>query len=436
MSRLVVVVTVCIYIWHLSSVRSGCRYVEYDNFIHPIDQCAIIDETTSSSIKFICTVHARDDGSSVYAPEMRYYANTECSGGYVTTDIPVDNINFNCDFSVLDGGSISECLIATFSTGPCEWLPALHSVAYTLVGDQCPYNGYKFNCENIETAGNTFSGCGDPSITNWTIIDDEYGTLKRGGYLDGNFTDRPIETLCGYGFNSCHHVAIETEQVSNNTVIIILAVAIPLLLCCAVISIYFYCRKTRANSAKDATENKPDSDGNEVENVGDNAHGGVISEPDGTPGPSVPLMATEDDDNDVAPAPFGTEHGDVISDPDGLHAASAPRMATEDDENDVAAAAFGTEQVEMKGEPEGTGEAEPGAPLIEERGFDEFEVRDFFYNKVRLGNHEHMDKYIALFIQNGYDTLAIIQTVTEQDLIDIGVDLMGHRKKILVEIQQ
>ncbi len=49
---------------------------------------------------------------------------------------------------------------------------------------------------------------------------------------------------------------------------------------------------------------------------------------------------------------------------------------------------------------------------------------------------EDKNKYVNLFILNGFDSLEIIQTLNNEDLIDIGLNKLGHRKMILSKIQQ
>eukprot|EP01083_Nonionella_stella_P221357 790908_1 len=48
-----------------------------------------------------------------------------------------------------------------------------------------------------------------------------------------------------------------------------------------------------------------------------------------------------------------------------------------------------------------------------------------------------LSQYIDLFMEEGYDEMdVIVQTVTEQDLLEIGIKKRGHRKKILLFIDQ
>eukprot|EP01083_Nonionella_stella_P279862 951946_1 len=44
-------------------------------------------------------------------------------------------------------------------------------------------------------------------------------------------------------------------------------------------------------------------------------------------------------------------------------------------------------------------------------------------------------KYFKLFIVNGFDALEIVKTISYQDLLDIGVSKLSHRKVILSKAQ-
>ena len=43
-----------------------------------------------------------------------------------------------------------------------------------------------------------------------------------------------------------------------------------------------------------------------------------------------------------------------------------------------------------------------------------------------------MGRYTQQFIDNGYDDREVIQELCEEDLVEIGVKLKGHRKKLLL----
>ena len=48
-----------------------------------------------------------------------------------------------------------------------------------------------------------------------------------------------------------------------------------------------------------------------------------------------------------------------------------------------------------------------------------------------------LPQYIANFIDDGYDEMdTIIHTLTEQDLIEIGINKRGHRKRIMLNIER
>eukprot|EP00485_Elphidium_margaritaceum_P022665 CAMPEP_0202715886 /NCGR_PEP_ID=MMETSP1385-20130828/95150_1 /ASSEMBLY_ACC=CAM_ASM_000861 /TAXON_ID=933848 /ORGANISM="Elphidium margaritaceum" /LENGTH=81 /DNA_ID=CAMNT_0049377367 /DNA_START=1 /DNA_END=246 /DNA_ORIENTATION=- len=44
--------------------------------------------------------------------------------------------------------------------------------------------------------------------------------------------------------------------------------------------------------------------------------------------------------------------------------------------------------------------------------------------------------YCRMFIENGFENMAVIKTMTDRDLFDIGITKLGHRKQILSEIQK
>eukprot|EP01083_Nonionella_stella_P280730 955018_1 len=54
-----------------------------------------------------------------------------------------------------------------------------------------------------------------------------------------------------------------------------------------------------------------------------------------------------------------------------------------------------------------------------------------------LNNELDLSEYVDLFLVNGFDEMnVIIKSMDEQDLIDIGIDKKGHRKKILLYIKE
>eukprot|EP01083_Nonionella_stella_P087953 244886_1 len=61
-------------------------------------------------------------------------------------------------------------------------------------------------------------------------------------------------------------------------------------------------------------------------------------------------------------------------------------------------------------------------------------LKQFFEDMTAL-TEEIKVEYFKLFVLNGFDTLEIVQTVSHQDLLDIGVTKLGHRKIILLKAQ-
>lgn len=47
-------------------------------------------------------------------------------------------------------------------------------------------------------------------------------------------------------------------------------------------------------------------------------------------------------------------------------------------------------------------------------------------------NEQGLAQFADKLIDSGYDSLAVIAELDKEDLIEIGVDLPGHRKKILL----
>ena len=44
-----------------------------------------------------------------------------------------------------------------------------------------------------------------------------------------------------------------------------------------------------------------------------------------------------------------------------------------------------------------------------------------------------LTQYEQMFLENGYDVLEVIAAITDDELREIGVNLPGHRKKILLK---
>merc|ERR1712107_103344 len=58
--------------------------------------------------------------------------------------------------------------------------------------------------------------------------------------------------------------------------------------------------------------------------------------------------------------------------------------------------------------------------------------------KTWMGMVVHLPQYFELFVDAGYEDLTYVENMqlTEQDLIQIGIDKKGHRQKILQEIRK
>ena len=64
----------------------------------------------------------------------------------------------------------------------------------------------------------------------------------------------------------------------------------------------------------------------------------------------------------------------------------------------------------------------------------EFNINDWFNQKVGLEGYNQ--QYIGLFIENGFDQLNTLKEIDANDLIEIGVTKLGHRKRILTCINE
>ncbi len=53
---------------------------------------------------------------------------------------------------------------------------------------------------------------------------------------------------------------------------------------------------------------------------------------------------------------------------------------------------------------------------------------------MQLGIKES-EEYFNLLIENGFEKMSLIKTITENDLIQIGISKIGHRRAILLAIQ-
>ena len=55
---------------------------------------------------------------------------------------------------------------------------------------------------------------------------------------------------------------------------------------------------------------------------------------------------------------------------------------------------------------------------------------------LREINIKYFDEYYHCFVDNGFDTERVIKTMTDDDLRDIGVNKMGHRRILMEEIDR
>ena len=59
-----------------------------------------------------------------------------------------------------------------------------------------------------------------------------------------------------------------------------------------------------------------------------------------------------------------------------------------------------------------------------------FEVKRWLKEEVK------MEQYCDLFVKNGYDDMETVLEMNDNELIEIGIDKKGHRKKILIYIEK
>jgi hypothetical protein len=48
----------------------------------------------------------------------------------------------------------------------------------------------------------------------------------------------------------------------------------------------------------------------------------------------------------------------------------------------------------------------------------------------------NMEIYFNNFIENGFEHISLLKNINDEDLIDIGIQKLGHRKLILKQISQ
>ena len=63
------------------------------------------------------------------------------------------------------------------------------------------------------------------------------------------------------------------------------------------------------------------------------------------------------------------------------------------------------------------------------------ELNLFLENEVNFTGDD-LKKYLILFIKNGFEDVSSIKILTDKDLIKMGVDKLGHRKKILYALNK
>eukprot|EP01084_Bolivina_argentea_P283986 486543_1 len=70
---------------------------------------------------------------------------------------------------------------------------------------------------------------------------------------------------------------------------------------------------------------------------------------------------------------------------------------------------------------------------------DDFTVEEWFLEEVSIDNDgnniDYKQMYCHKFVENGFDNFVAIKLITEQDLIDIGIDEVEHREIIMAGIQ-
>eukprot|EP01084_Bolivina_argentea_P253855 426577_1 len=62
-------------------------------------------------------------------------------------------------------------------------------------------------------------------------------------------------------------------------------------------------------------------------------------------------------------------------------------------------------------------------------------IKEWLYNALD-GDMDDVDQYLPLLIDNGFDSLSILKTVTNDELLNIGITKLGHRKKLLFCVQK
>ena len=65
-----------------------------------------------------------------------------------------------------------------------------------------------------------------------------------------------------------------------------------------------------------------------------------------------------------------------------------------------------------------------------------FDLDALFRQKVDLDDEMELQQYVALFREQGFTDWDSVKMLTNDDLKELGMQKMGHRKKTLAAIQQ
>ena len=148
--------------------------------------------------------------------------------------------------------------------------------------------------------------------------------------------------------------------------------------------------------------------------------GGMNSEAPSAPAPSAPAPSAPASFAPSAPEPPQFRAPAVYTAPT-TEPPAAYHIAPADDDS---AGMFSTEN--PGGMSEG-GMMEGAAGGFDvERGQ---EVKDFLNGIEPF----YVDQYFQLLVDNGFDTMELLSTLSDEDLEKVGVSMMGHRRKILME---
>eukprot|EP01084_Bolivina_argentea_P121712 215677_1 len=76
---------------------------------------------------------------------------------------------------------------------------------------------------------------------------------------------------------------------------------------------------------------------------------------------------------------------------------------------------------------------------FEDKKKDDGGIKVWFEESVAIQNdkdNNYSHEYYAKFIENGFDNWSAIKSMTDQDLKEVGIHKLGHRKTIIIAIQQ